>query len=106
MSGWKIFPTTKSSSNSISADNSLAEFEELENQLAGSQGSLKEIDYDAILAEIDQDLDDGIGRTKTIHREVSPQLYHSDEYDHDEDGQSQYSNELSQLRNIDKNTMT
>ena len=54
--------TTKYSSNSILADNSLAEFEELENQLAGSQGSLKEIDYDAILAEIDQDLDDGIGR--------------------------------------------
>ena len=69
MSGWKIVPnngkqfqTTKISSNSILADNSLAEFEELENQLAGSQGSLKEIDYDAILAEIDQDLDDGIGR--------------------------------------------
>ena len=58
----KYFQTTKISSKSILADNSLAEFEELENQLAGSQGSLKEIDYDAILAEIDQDLDDGIGR--------------------------------------------
>ena len=40
-------------------------------------------------------------RTKTIQKEVTPQLYHSDEDDHDE-MQSQYSNELSQLRNIDK----
>ena len=36
-------------------------------------------------------------RTKTIQKEVTPQLYHSDE----DEIQSQYSNELSQLRKID-----
>ena len=35
---------------------------------------------------------------------MTPQLYHSDEDDHDEI-QSQYSNELSQLRKIDKKTL-
>ena len=44
-------------------------------------------------------------RTKTIQKEVTPQLYHSDEDDHDEI-QSQYSNELSQLRNIDTTLVT
>ena len=44
-------------------------------------------------------------RTKTIQKEVTPQLYHSDEDDQD-DIQSQYSNELSQLRNIDITLMT
>ena len=37
-----------------------------------------------------------------MEKEVTPQLYHSDEH-HDDDIQSEYSNELSQLRNIDKN---
>ena len=41
-------------------------------------------------------------RTQTIQKEVTPQLYHSDE----DDIQSQYSNELSQLRNIDTTLMT
>ena len=38
-----------------------------------------------------------------MEKEVTPQMYHSDE-DHHDDMQSQYSNELSQLRNIDKNS--
>ena len=37
-----------------------------------------------------------------MEKEVTPQLYHSDE-DHDDEIESQYSNELSQLRNIDRN---